>query len=82
MRVERTEGEPHDPATAVANAMLGAGDPDAKAIVMVTLDNGAAGIALHGFENDTEAMVYMLEHLRAIFKANGKEFAVHTIGKG
>lgn len=46
-----------------------------KAVLM--LDDGHhGGIVLHGYESDTDAMVDMLVHLRAIFRANGKDLDV------
>jgi hypothetical protein len=41
---------------------------------IVFLDDGKrGGLVLHGYEDDTDAMVDLLMHLRAIFHANGKE---------
>jgi hypothetical protein len=55
--------------------------PDVKCIVF--LDDGKrGGLQMHGYENDTDAMVDLLVHLRAIFKANGKELQFHALGEG
>jgi len=41
---------------------------------IVFLDDGKnGGMVLHGYTDDTEAMVDLLLHLKALFKANGKE---------
>jgi hypothetical protein len=75
--VTRTEGEPHDHLTRLCAAMTDALDaqPDSagvKAVVM--LDDGErGGIQLHGYDDDTDAMVDLFVHLRAIFNANGKD---------
>jgi hypothetical protein len=53
---------------------------DDKCIVF--LDDGErGGLVLHGYESDTDAMVDLLMHLRAIFRANGKELTLVPIRK-
>lgn len=77
--VRRSEGEPHDHLTRLCAAMTDAleaqpGSEGVKAVVM--LDDGErGGIQLHGYDDDTDAMVDLFVHLRAIFNANGKELA-------
>lgn len=39
------------------------------------------GLVLHGYEKDTDAIVDLLVHLRAIFRANGKDLHVVPIGQ-
>ena len=58
---------------------------DVKCIVF--LDDGKrGGIQLHGYEDDADAIVDLLFHLRAIFKSNGKDLHVvplsDPIGQG
>lgn len=73
MSVQRSEGKPVDRLTHVEHR--------AEDKCIVFLDDGdRGGLQLHGYDSDNEAMVDLLVHLRALFKANGKQFAVHTIG--
>jgi hypothetical protein len=83
--VRRTD-EPHDRLTRLCAVMTDAldADPergDEKCIVFIT-DGKLNGIVLHGYEDDTEPMVDLLLHLRAIFKANGKELTIVPIQPG
>lgn len=87
MADERREDHPHDRLTRICDAMITTLDEhpengeDVKCIVF--LDNGArGGMVLHGYDSDTDAMVDVLMHLKAIFKANGKELMVVPIGSG
>jgi hypothetical protein len=70
--------EPVDRLTALCDAMTrtlveqpGYGD-DVKCIVFLQ-DEERGGLVMHGYEDDTDAMVDLFLHLRAIFRANGKE---------
>ena len=46
------------------------------------LDDGRrGGIALHGYDNDADAMADLLVHLRALFRANGKEMTIVPINE-
>lgn len=82
----RTVGEPHDRLTRLCAAMTDALDAhpergDEKCIVFLqNTDRG--GIQLHGYDDDTEAMTDLLMHLRAIFKANGKDLQIHRLKGG
>lgn len=78
--VQRTE-EPHDRLTRICDEMTVTFDShpehrdEDKCIVF--LDDGErGGLVLHGYENDIEAMVDLLMHLRAMFRANGKSLDV------
>lgn len=79
--VRRTEGEPHDRLTRICAAMTDALDAhpemsdDVKCVVMLQ-DAEKGGIQLHGYEDDSDAIVDLFMHLRAIFKANGQELAI------
>lgn len=68
--------EPTDRLGRIANAMMRAAEehPEAqesdRAILM--LDNGRQGqIALHGYEDGSEAFVNLLGHVSALAQANG-----------
>jgi hypothetical protein len=77
----RTEGKPHDRLTRMCDAMTNTLDTHPehqdgdRAIVM--LDDGTnGGIVLHGYDNDIAAITDLLVHLRAIFRANGKDLDI------
>jgi len=81
----RTEGIPHDRLTRICDAMTTAMDvhpevhEEDKAIVF--LDDGKmAGMVLHGYTDDVDAIADLLMHLQALFEANGKRLMVATIG--
>lgn len=85
--VTRTEGEPHDRLTRLADTMSKAleADPEYRAgdKAIVFLDDGKrGGIQLFGYDDDVEAMADLLIHLKALFEANGKTLMVTTIGDG
>lgn len=81
---ERRTTEPHDRLTALCAVMTDALDqalaaedpagPEPKCIVFLD-DGDRGGIQLHGYDDDTDAMVDLFVHLRAIFRANGKDLA-------
>lgn len=76
----RTEGEPHDRLTTLAAAMLAALEdhPDYagdRAVVMIDAD-GRGGIGAHGWDDDLDAAVAILMHVRAILQANGRDLAI------
>lgn len=78
--VRRTEGEPHDKLTRLCAVMTDALEAaaeysdDVKCIVFLD-DGDRGGIQLYGYDDDTDAMVDLFVHLRAIFRANGKDLA-------
>lgn len=76
--------EPHDRLTRLCAAMTSAMDAhpetsdDVKCIVFLQ-DAKRGGLQLHGYEDDTEAMVDLFMHMRAIFEANGKTLSLMPI---
>ena len=49
---------------------------------IIFLDDGVrGGIVIHGYEDQSEAMVDLLIHMRAIFKANGKHLDFMFLGE-
>jgi hypothetical protein len=89
MKTRRTEGQPHEPLTRLANSMIDhLGDqPDAgdvRAVVMLFRDTAAGqtrgGIGLAGYDTDTEAIADVFAHLAALFEANGKRLIVAPLG--
>lgn len=79
-------GEPHDRLTRLCAAMTEALDahpeftPDVKAVVMLQ-DAERGGIQIHNYDDSTEALVDLFLHLRAIFRAQGKELNLMGLGK-
>lgn len=81
MKTERSEGTPHDRLTRITDAMTTTleGHPEAtgdERCLVLLYDGTEGGIVMNGYEDDAEAIVDLLVHLRAMFKANGKELAV------
>ncbi len=85
-RIRREEGQPFDRLGRLCAAMAAALDAhpergDEKCIVF--LQNGdRSGYQLHGYEDDAEAVVDLLTHLRAMFNAQGKELVLVPIKAG
>lgn len=78
MTVNRSEGVPHDRLTRIVDAMSHAMEShpeyqegDKCAIFMDSDSDRVGGLVLFGYDDDSEAMVAILTHLRAVFKANG-----------
>lgn len=86
--VRRTVDRPHDRLTKLCEAMTDALDAhpergDEKCIVFLSSEaDNRGGLQLHGYDDDKEAIADLLVHLRAIFRANGKDLAIATVGEG
>lgn len=52
-----------------------------KCIIFIQ-DDKNGGIVLHGYDDDSEAMVDLILHLKAIFKANGKDMILMPLNEG
>lgn len=79
METTRTTDGPHDRLTRLCEAMTDALDAhpergEEKCIVFLQ-DAERGGLQLHGYEDETEAVVDLFIHLRAIFRSQGKELA-------
>ena len=81
----RTEGEPHDRLTRICDAMSATfathaerGDDD-KCVIFLDGDE-RGGLVMIGYDDDAEAMTNVLMHLRAIFRANGKQLLIAPLG--
>ena len=78
--------QPHDRLTRLCAAMTDTLEAhpergDEKCIVFLQSEaDQRGGLQLHGYDDDTEAMVDLFLHLRAIFKANGKDLQLHALG--
>jgi hypothetical protein len=82
---ERRTLEPHDRLTRLCDAMTRTlevqDEYDENVRCVVMLDDGSnGGIVLHGYEDDGQAAVDMLMHLRAIFRANGGDLTIVPFG--
>jgi hypothetical protein len=79
--------EPVDRLTTLCDAMTTAlkvqeeFSDDVKAVVMLQ-DDKRGGIQLFNYEDETEAMVDLFMHLRAIFRAQGKDLMFAPINQG
>jgi hypothetical protein len=85
MADERRTAQPHDRLTRMCAAMTDVFEAHAeyregdKCIVF--LDDGErGGMVLHGYDNDVDAMADLFMHLKALFKANGKELMFAPLG--
>jgi hypothetical protein len=82
-RPRRTE-EPTDRLTRLCKAMTEAFDAHPehregdKAIVFLD-DGDHGGIQIHGYDDDTDAIVDLFVHLRALFRAQGKDLSFMPI---
>lgn len=86
MSAPRRTEEPHDRLTRLCAAMTDALDAhpehgDEKCIVFLQ-DGKRGGLQLHGYEDDTDAMVDLFLHLKALFEANGKTLMFAPLGQG
>jgi len=77
---------PQDRLTRICDAMLGSfkqhaetADGD-RAIVFLVDEGKHAGIGLSGYDSDAAALADLIIHLRAIFRANGKDLHIIPVG--
>lgn len=82
--VKRTP-EPHDRMTRMCDAAITTFEThpehrDGDKCIVFLDDGKRAGIVLHGYTSDVDAMADLLIHLKAIFEANGKTLQVHALG--
>ena len=80
----RTE-QPEDRLTRICDAMTKTFDlhleqrEDDKVIIFIE-DGVRAGIVLHGYNDDFDALIALLVHLRSIFRANGQDLQLMALG--
>jgi hypothetical protein len=92
IETKRTEGEPHENLTVLANEVLKAieGHPsrtdDLRAIVCLFRDEGEgedarhlSGIGISGYEDDAHAIAELFAALRAMFHAQGVNMDILTL---
>lgn len=79
--------EPHDRLTRLCAAMTDAleAHPEARGDergVLMLQDGERGGIVLHGYDDETRALVDLFMHLGAIFRASGKELRLMDADTG
>lgn len=86
MAEERRTSEPYDRLTRLCDAMTTALEAhpergDEKCIIFLTSKiDRRGGLVMHGYDDDSEAIVDLLLQLRAIFRANGKQLIIAPLG--
>ena len=85
MSDEKRTTEPHDRLTRLCAAMTDTlhsqPEYDDKVKCIVFLDDGdRGGLQLDNYTDDTDAIVDLMIHLKAIFNANGKELMLVPMG--
>lgn len=76
---------PQDRLTLICHAMIAAFSQqpekreDDRAIVFL-IDEANGGIGLAGYDDDRDALVDLIVHLRAIFRARGQDLHVVPVG--
>lgn len=83
----RSVDEPHDRLTRLCDAMIDAlrAQPevsDADRCVIFLTDGDRGGAVLNGYDDDFVAMIDVFMHMRSVFRANGKDLQLHTLGQG
>lgn len=82
----RRSKRPIDRLTRLCDAMKAAlvaqpeHDDSVRAVIMLN-DGKRAGIAMHGYDDETAALAAVIIHLQAIFEANGKTLMVMPLGQ-
>lgn len=74
--VRRTDGEPHEPLTQIADRILAAFEgqvPEGTKLIAFVNDGERGGIGMHGYEDPVDAVADLFLHLRALFHSMGKE---------
>ena len=78
---KRTEGEPHDRLTRICDKMTNTlrahpeASDDVRCVVFLQ-DGERGGLVINGYDDDSDAVVDVLMHLRAILRANGKDLTI------
>jgi hypothetical protein len=77
----RTEGVPHDRLTRIGDAMTVAFDAhiehrEGDRCIVFLQDGHMGGIAIHGYEDDTIALVDLLLHIKAMLAVNNKHLEI------
>ena len=84
MAEEQLTTEPVDRMTRICDAMTKTFDAhseveDSDRCILFIENDERGGIVLHGYEDQYEAIIALLIHLRAIFRANGQELQLIPI---
>jgi hypothetical protein len=54
---------------------------DRCVVLLSSTADAMRGLVIHGYERDKDAVVDLVEHLRAMFKANGMELHLVSVGR-
>jgi hypothetical protein len=84
--LNRTD-EPHDRLTRLCAAMTDAlmAHPETTDEIRCAVflsDDRVGGLQIYGYDDDSEAVVDVLMHVRAIMRSNGKDLQIHAVGQG
>jgi hypothetical protein len=82
-----TVGEPHDRLTHLTDDMLKKMEESEyhegnEKVIILIQDGNRGGLVLHGYEEDGEAVMDLLTHLKVILKIHGKDLVVMPINQG
>jgi hypothetical protein len=83
--IQRTEGSPPGRLTRIAGNLASALEEhaerqDGDKVIVFADDGQRGGICMHGYSDDIEALADLFSHMRAMFRANGKDLQFHTLG--
>ena len=84
----RTEGQPHDRMTRIADriASYAEHDPEWKGgkciVFLVDENDDRSGIGIFGYDDDIDAIMDLFVHMRAMFAAHGKTLMIAPMGRG
>lgn len=81
--VTRTENDPHDDLTGLANQLIShlhtlPGGEGVKAVIMLS-DGTHAGTGLSGWDEDIDAVSHVFLVMKSVMKANGMELRFVTL---
>lgn len=78
--------QPHDRLTRIANDTITAARAhpdwrDGDKVIVFMNDTLRGGIGISGYDDDVEPLVDLFLHLRAMFRAQGKDLQLHGLGQ-
>jgi hypothetical protein len=79
----RTEDQPHDRLTELAGVMIAAlesepGTDDVQSIILLS-EGRAAGVVIHGYDDDAQMLAHLASHMEAVFSAHGLAVSFHSV---
>jgi hypothetical protein len=81
--IRKTEGQPHDRLTEFAGVMVAAlenepGTDDVQSIILLS-EGSAAGVVIHGYDDDAQMLAHLASHMEAVFSAHGLAVSFHSV---